>query len=245
LCQKLGLLTAIRPNEGIVIGQLTQKQSGAYYTPDSVVSTLLRWAVRNGEDRLIDPACGDGRFIAGHRNAVGIEQDVRVARVAMERAPWALVHERDFFAWAVETTERFDCAAGNPPFIRYQQFSGATRSRAIELCGRLGADFSGLTSSWAPFLAAAAGLLKAGGRLAFVVPSEIGHAPYAAPLLDYLVKRFALVQIVAIRKKLFPELSEDCWLLYADGYGGTTDHIRFTVQESFAPSASRHDVFCA
>jgi adenine-specific DNA-methyltransferase len=89
-----------------------------------------------------------------------------------------------------------------------------------------------------PFLAAAAGLLKAGGRLAFVVPSEIGHAPYAAPLLDYLVKRFALVQIVAIRKKLFPELSEDCWLLYADGFGGTTDHIRFTVQESFAPSAS-------
>src|SRR5689334_12651032 len=93
-----------------VTGQLTQKQSGAYYTPDGVVSTLLRWAVRNSEDRLIDPACGDGRFIAGHRNAVGIEQDVRVARVAMERAPWAVVHEGDFFAWAAETTERFDCA---------------------------------------------------------------------------------------------------------------------------------------
>jgi hypothetical protein len=64
-----------------------------------------------------------------------------------------------------------------------------------------------------------------------------GTAPYAAPLLDYLVKRFALVHIVAIRKKLFPELSEDCWLLYAEGFGGTTDHIRFTVQEGFAPSA--------
>jgi adenine-specific DNA-methyltransferase len=50
------------------------------------------------------------------------------------------------------------------------------------------------------------------------------------------VKRFALVQVVAIRKKLFPELSEDCWLLYADGYGGTTDHIRFTVQDGFKPS---------
>jgi adenine-specific DNA-methyltransferase len=193
-----------------------------------VVSTLLQWAVRNKEDRLIDPACGDGRFIAGHRNAVGIEQDVRVARFAMERAPWALVHEGDFFAWAAKTTERFDCAAGNPPFIRYQQFSGATRSRAIELCGRLGADFTGLTSSWAPFLAAAAGLLKPGGRLAFVVPSEIGHAPYAAPLLDYLVKKFELVQIVAIRKKFFPELSEDCWLLYAEGirrhHGSHTVH---------------------
>jgi hypothetical protein len=56
------------------------------------------------------------------------------------------------------------------------------------------ADFTGLTSSWAPFLVGAAGLLRPGGRLAFVVSSEIGHAPYAAPLLDYLVERFAHVQ---------------------------------------------------
>jgi adenine-specific DNA-methyltransferase len=77
--------------------------------------------------------------------------------------------------------------------------------------------------------------LKPGGRFAFVVPSEIGHAPYAAPLLDYLVERFSLVHVVAVRKKLFPELSEDCWLLYADGFGGTTDHIRLTVQDTVRP----------
>lgn len=219
------------------MGQLSQKQAGAYYTPDGVVWTLLQWAVRNSEDRLIDPACGDGRFIAGHRNVVGIEQDLTAARAAMARAPWALVHEGDFFSWAAETTERFDCAAGNPPFIRYQNFGGTTRARALDLCRKLGADFTGLASSWAPFLAATAGLLNPGGRLAFVVPSEIGHAPYAAPLLDYIVRRFALVQIIAIRRKLFPDLSEDCWLLYADGYGGTTDHIRFTIQEGFTPSA--------
>jgi hypothetical protein len=68
-----------------VIGQLTQKQSGSYYTPDGVVSTLLQWVVRAKEDRLIDPACGDGRFIAGHRNAVGIEQDVGAARAPPAR----------------------------------------------------------------------------------------------------------------------------------------------------------------
>ena len=50
--------------------------------------------------------------------------------------------------------------------------------------------------------------------MAFVVPAEIGHAPYAAPLLEYLVARFAAVHVVAVRDKLFPELSEDCWLLY-------------------------------
>ena len=76
----------------------------------------------------------------------------------MARAPWAFIYDR--FAWASETTERFDCAAGNPPFIRCQRFNGDSRARAIELCARLGADFTGLASSWAPFLVATAGLLR-------------------------------------------------------------------------------------
>lgn len=217
--------------------RLSQKHAGAYYTPDQVVGSLVKWAVRSSHERMLDPSCGDGRFIAAHRNSVGIEQDSEAARTAVGRAPWALVHEGDFFAWAFATEERFDCAAGNPPFIRYQTFKGEVRERALRLCASLGAQFSGLASSWAPFLVATASLLTRGGRLAFVVPAEIGHAPYAAPLLEYLVWKFDVVQIVAVREKLFPELSEDCWLLFADGFGGSTDHIRFTVLDRFKPSA--------
>jgi tRNA1(Val) A37 N6-methylase TrmN6 len=213
-----------------------QKKNGAYYTPDSVVAALVRWAIRAPNDRMLDPSCGDGRFVAAHRKSVGIEQDPESAATAMSRAPWALIHEGDFFAWAANTKERFDCAVGNPPFIRYQTFAGFTRGRALQLCQTLGAYFSGLSSSWAPFLVAAASLLKPGGRMAFVVPAEIGHAPYAAPLLQYLVEHFERVQIIAIRRKLFPELSEDCWLLYTEGFGRATPEVRFTVWERFAPT---------
>ena len=69
--------------------------------------------------------------------------------------------------------------------------------------------------------------------MAFVVPAEVGHAPYSSPLLDYLVRSFSIVQVVAIRKKLFPTLSEDCWILYTEGFGGCTSTIRFSVQEAF------------
>lgn len=218
---------------------LSQKHSGAYFTPDPVVTTLVRWAVSDRTDRMLDPSCGDGRFLAAHSNSVGIEQDARSAATAMERAPWALVHEGDFFTWAGETSERFECAAGNPPFIRYQTFKGPVRARALSLCRELGAEFNGLASSWAPFLVATASLLKPGGRMAFVVPAEIGHAPYAAPLLEYLVANFAKVQVVAVRDKLFPDLSEDCWLLFADGHGGRTDRIRFTAVDRFVPSKDK------
>ena len=216
--------------------RLSQKEAGAYYTPDTVVSSLTRWAVRGAADRLLDPSCGDGRFVAAFRNSVGIERDARTAAIATKRAPWADIHEGDFFAWAAHTHERFECAAGNPPFIRYQIFKGEVRNSALRLCAALGAKFSGLTASWAPFLVATSSLLKPGGRMAFVVPAAIGHAPYAAPLLDYVVERFGSVQIIAVREKLFPELSEDCWLLFADNFGGSTTEIRFTVLDRFEPS---------
>jgi len=45
--------------------------------------------------------------------------------------------------------------------------------------------------------------------MAFVVPAEIGHAPYAAPLIEWLCARFALVQVIAI-----PALALDVWLSY-------------------------------
>ena len=218
--------------------RLSQKQAGAYYTPERVVSSLVRWAVRDESDRLLDPSCGDGRFIASHRNSVGIEQDIEAAAVARERAPGGRVHEAEFFAWAARTHERFECAAGNPPFIRYQTFKGDVRKRALELCARLGAKFSGLTASWAPFLVATASLLKPDGRMAFVVPASIGHAPYAAPLVDYLIEYFDDVRMTAIRSKLFPELSEDCWLLHADGFGGSTTELCFSVLDHFKPSAT-------
>ncbi|MBX9736561.1 MAG: N-6 DNA methylase, partial [Phycisphaerales bacterium] len=161
-----------------------QKATGAYYTPDAVVRSLVSWATRRASDRMLDPSCGDGRFLVAHTNSVGVEQDSLACQAVHARAPGSLIHQGDFFAWASQTHERFDCAAGNPPFIRFQRFTGQVREAALRLCRRHGAEFSSLSSSWAPFMVATATLLKPGGRMAFVVPAEIGHAPYAAPVLE-------------------------------------------------------------
>ena len=227
----------MRPHEsGTINGQ---KTLGQYFTPEPVARSLVAWATRSPNDRMLDPSCGDGIFLALHRRSVGVEQDHRIYSRAISNAPWALVHEGEFFTWAKSTTERFDFASGNPPFIRYQHFSGRTRETALELCSSLGAKFSGLTSSWAPFLVATSSLLKPGGRLAFVVPAEIGHASYAHPLLTYLTQHFRTLQIIAVGEKLFPRLSEDAWLLYADGYSDEKVRctLKFTALGSFKPSS--------
>ncbi len=213
------------------------KALGAYFTPEAVADALVRWVVRGPADRLLDPSSGDGRFVARHPNSVGVERDPDSVAESCRRAPQATIIEDDFFRWAAADRRRFDCAAGNPPFIRYQRFAGATRRAALDYCRRLGVVFSGLSSSWAPFIVAAASKLRPGGRMAFVVPAEIGHAPYAGPLVDYLVANFGSVHLVAIRDKIFPRLSEDCWLLLADGAGSCSAAIRLSRVEQFDPLA--------
>lgn len=66
---------------------LSQKDSGAFFTPDSVVSALVSWATKKPTNRMLDLSCGDGRFLAAHRNSVGIEQDAISAAAAMAHAP--------------------------------------------------------------------------------------------------------------------------------------------------------------
>ena len=139
------------------------KTLGAYFTPEAVAAALVRWVVRDPADLLLDPSSGDGRFVALHRNSVGVERDPASVAAASRRAPHATIVEADFFTWASGDRRRFDCAAGNPPFIRYQRFTGATRRAALDYCRRLGVTFSGLSSSWAPFIVAAASKLRPAG----------------------------------------------------------------------------------
>ncbi len=228
---------------GFHLDEVERKTVGAYYTPEYAVRSLVTWVIRNRSDRLLDPACGDGRFLTVHPNSVGVEQDAAASVLVHARAPGSLIHEGDFFKWATNTRERFECAAGNPPFIRYQKFTGDVRSAAQDLCAAHGGRFSSLSSSWAPFVVATATLLKPGGRIAFVVPAEIGHATYARTTLEFLAAHFALVQVVAVQRRIFPELSEDCWLLYADGYGGSTTHFLISklTQFGFMPRPPRPD----
>ena len=210
-----------------------RKHLGQYFTPADVARSLVKWVILKPCDRLLDPSCGDGQFLVCHRRAVGVELDLDNARLSRERAPGALVHGGDFFRWSAATKERFEAIAGNPPFIRYQTFCGEMRGEALAAASLMGADFSGLTSSWAPFVMVAAGLLKLGGRMAFVVPAEVGHATYARALLPALCGHFSHVQLVACRKKLFPHLAEDCWLLHCADYGARTDTILLSSIDRF------------
>lgn len=196
-----------------------EKLLGAVYTPPRVASALVRWAVRSAADKVLDPACGDGVFLAAaqtrladlgnrHPTCVGVDIDPQAAR-----ATGAICS--DFFEWA-PAAPTFDVIIGNPPFIRSHLFSEESRKAAFGQMKAMGLHPSRLMSTWAPFVAVASKLLSDEGRLAFVVPEELLHVNYAEELRHFLLARFRRVIVCLPEENLFPSVQQAVLLLLCD-----------------------------
>ena len=98
----------------------SRKDPGSFCTPPVVVRALVSRAMRGDlRGHVLDPVCGDGRFLAGLENAVGVDVDP-VAAARASRRVGSEIATADFFAWAPHTTHRFAAAVVNPPFIRME-----------------------------------------------------------------------------------------------------------------------------
>ena len=231
---------ALAPNPADAVERVqpgaSAKSLGAFYTDTSVADFLVWWAVRSPEETVLDPSFGGGVFLrsASKRvRALGGDPAGQVCGAEIDRQAHARVSEAlrtefgvpsdrlflsDFFALTSRDLQT-DAVVGNPPFIRYQRFTGAGRVRALASAAREGVRLSELCSSWAPFVVHSAAMLRPGGRLAMVVPFEIGHAAYARPVLAYLARSFGSVTFATFQRKLFPDLSEETLLLLAEEKG--------------------------
>jgi adenine-specific DNA-methyltransferase len=228
-----------------------RKERGAFFTPPAITRFISKWAIRNHDDRVLEPAAGDAAFLVSAVERLrelappdrsspivhGVEIHAHSADVARRRVAdaggKADIQLSDFFAIKPDAT--FDAVIGNPPYIRYQDFTGEARARAREAAIRGGISLTGLASSWAAFTVHSALFLKAGGRLAFVLPAELLSVNYAAPVRKFLFNHFRDVHLVLFDEQVFPEAEADVVLLLADGYReGPADHARIRQTKNAA-----------
>ncbi len=134
----------------------TRKQLGAWYTPLSLVEAVVREAVYPAARSVLDPSCGDGRFLAatGLAEQTGVDIDAATGFIhddALQRN------------WG---GEQFDVVVGNPPFLN-QLSSLTSRGGRSKFGGGPYADAA------AEFLALAIRLTKPGGRVGLVLPQSL------------------------------------------------------------------------
>lgn len=221
-----------------------RKARGAFFTPEPVARFIAEWAVGNPNDAVLEPSCGEAVFLhsigASHAGPlVGVELHEDSAREAERTLNasgiGAEIRSGDFFAH--EPDGSFDAVIGNPPYVRYQDFSGEARARSRTAALRGGVALTGLASSWAAFTVHSALFLKPGGRLGLVLPAELLSVNYAADLRRFLMEHFSNVRLVMFVERVFPGVLEEVVLLLADGWNpdGTsgTDHCEiYQVQNA-------------
>ncbi|WP_300608645.1 N-6 DNA methylase [Trebonia sp.] len=223
-----------------------RKARGAFFTPEPLARFLTDWAIRSPADAILEPSCGEAAFLLAAaskltglantcRDSVavphldGIELHPESAQRALSLLNSAgipaSVEVGDFFD--VKPTASYDAVIGNPPYIRYQEFTGGARARSREAALRAGVALTNLASSWAAFTVHASLFLKPGGRLALVLPAELLTVNYAAGIRRMLMEKFARVGLVLFEERVFPGVLEEVVLLMADDYAnGPTEHCR-------------------
>jgi adenine-specific DNA methylase len=188
---------------------------------------------------VLDPAVGDGDFLLRAaerllalgqaqpgRRLIGVDISQEAVSATLDalsaiEGPPALLTVRDFFGidppglWPSELPS-VDAVVGNPPYIRYQRFTGPARAAAIGRARDMGVRLSGLSSSWAPFVIHATSFLSNGGRLALVLPEELVHAAYASSVRAFLRRAFRRTLVIGFDGYLFPRSQERVVLVLAE-----------------------------
>lgn len=157
------------------VARRTRKQLGAWYTPPELVEAIVREAVFDGAVSVLDPACGDGRFLqaTGLPQQVGVDIDPETNYVHDD----ALARD-----WG---DARFDVVVGNPPFLN-QLASATSRGGRSRFGGGPYADAA------AEFLALAIRLCRPGGRVGLVLPQSLLSTRDAAAIREAVDSAAAL-----------------------------------------------------
>jgi SAM-dependent methyltransferase len=194
-----------------------RKRLGAWYTPLSLVEHVVSQTVGSIDDgdvvRVLDPACGDGRFLhaaarwiraqGGVPVLTGVDIDGTALRIAdrLDRSIELIEADALTHDWGERT---FDVVVGNPPFL--SQLSTATvRAGGSRFGGGPYADGA------ADFLALSVQLTRSeSGRVGLVLPLSLLTARDAGPIRASVTERAELTWFWWSEVPMFEAMVRTC-----------------------------------
>ena len=210
-----------------------RRAAGAYFTPAPLVDVVVGAAIGARLSRdppawrpdgtpellVLDPACGDGRFLAaaadrlaaraaelgfaGARQAivrrclVGIERDAEFAALARRRlGRGAVVRCAEALLSPASRDLSADVVIGNPPYVRSIRLGLEDEELRRALRGRYAATSHGEWDLYAAFIEQSLEWARPGGEVALVVPSRWLTARFAGLLRGKLAAARAVRGLV-------------------------------------------------
>jgi adenine-specific DNA-methyltransferase len=206
------------------------KLRGGFYTPDSLVAVCLErieeLSPLGSRLRLLEPSVGDGAFVRGLvnsrlRSRIASVTAIEPMAIEAEKARRTLgasrlrgqVLTKSALRWCADTTDTFDVAVGNPPFVRYQFISHGDRAASGSLAKRLGLRLAGVSNLWIPVLLGALSRLEEKGAFAFVVPTECLSGCSAEVMRRWLRSECSELRLDLFPPGSFPEVLQEVAVL--------------------------------
>lgn len=154
---------------------LNKKTLGQVFTPDEIVTKMIKLIEHPTDATVLEPSSGDGRFYlplkTKFKNVIGVELDKNVA------------HDDAVIADYFTTNYRADVIIGNPPYVAYNEIT--TKPETSILTGK--------PNLAAYFLEKALNDLQEDGELIFIVPANIFTNSSHRALLTEIDTNYSLV----------------------------------------------------
>lgn len=192
------------------------QEKGQFWTPDWVAKAMVAWAARDS-DHIFDPAIGAGAFLsvakrlATPRKRLSFfggelykENLERAFENGLTAADIAHVRIGDFLK-SFGPEDQFDAIVANPPYIRHhrldQEYKAFLQNLAVTTIGK---PIDARAGIHVFFLIKALTHLRRGGRLAFILPSDICEGKFAQILWKWISGRYRIRAAVTFEHAASP-----------------------------------------
>lgn len=204
---------------GVRGGTGPRRARGQVFTPEPlarlVCEAVLGPLTGAGRLRVLDPAAGDGRFLAAAAAVAraagatvelhGVERDPAVADGCRARVPGATVHVAEAL-FDAPALGGFDAVVGNPPYVRSIRLREADHALWARVRGAFAATAHGEWDLYGAFVERALDWVRPGGRIGLIVPSRWLTAAWAARLRGKLARARVVREVVDFgAAQVFPD----------------------------------------
>ncbi|MES3676969.1 N-6 DNA methylase [Halomonas elongata] len=214
-----------------------------FYTPSNTASVLAGWAIRTGDEKVLEPSAGAGSLIISClRKASLLKNDARCNFLAFDidiRAIEQLkkidsslvsVWKGNFLDTIPDDYGQVDVVVANPPFRRNHKIEKGERAELKKKYKTRGA-----IGIWGHFFLHSLRFLKEGGRVACIVPRTVLFTDHGHCFMSRVCALFSNVGIYEFvdRPKWSKQADEAGAVIFADGYkdGVSETYLRGFVDE--------------
>lgn len=188
-----------------------RKKFGQFFTPNYIAEFMASWVNQDKPKNVLDPAVGTGIFLENVAKTSDsalsglwgfdidpIILDACQIRLALQRLSDDMLHllQQDFITMGSYFAEKVDAVICNPPYLNFHDFDRNGLGKHVE--ERCGVRLSRLTNIYVLFFLQSLTLVKDGGRLAFITPSEFLYTGYGEELKEFLLSNATLDSLILV-----------------------------------------------